>query len=255
MLAGAVFLSAAVGPRARARRDRRTPKGCRLGGASAHKGHVSCGRRGGRTLSRRRRLDWHACSSSRTGVWRALGMMLAVPGLSDEVRRRAAQEQCCFVLLVPRPYWDPETEEAALTLELAIPLLEEAAGGHVEGRIGDSDPLVAVRETLEREPFDEASGSRRSHSGDGAPARSRSPVVAPAGPVAFGRSAANSRSPLPGRAAGASRDRSVTPGMRTDARSRLVGGREVSPALLSNLARPTSEGGGRAVDCGQGLPD
>jgi hypothetical protein len=67
----------------------------------------------------------------------------------------AAQERCWFVLLVPRPYWDPETEEAALTLELAIPLLEEAAGGHVEGLSGDSDPLVAVRETLEREPFDE----------------------------------------------------------------------------------------------------
>ena len=77
------------------------------------------------------------------------------PRLLDEVRSRAAQERCRFVLLVPRPYWDPETEEAALTLELAIPLLEEAARGHVEGLIGDSDPLVAVRETLKREPFDE----------------------------------------------------------------------------------------------------
>jgi hypothetical protein len=77
------------------------------------------------------------------------------PGLLDEVRGRAGQQQCRFVLLVPRPYWDPETEEAALALELAIPLLEEAAGGHVEGVIGDTDPLVAVRETLEREPFDE----------------------------------------------------------------------------------------------------
>jgi hypothetical protein len=52
-------------------------------------------------------------------------------------------------------YWDPETEEAAVTLELAIPLLEDATGGQVEGRIGDTDPLVAVREALEREPFDE----------------------------------------------------------------------------------------------------
>ena len=34
------------------------------------KGHMSCGTRDGRTLSRRRRLDRHACSSSRTGVWR-----------------------------------------------------------------------------------------------------------------------------------------------------------------------------------------
>jgi hypothetical protein len=77
------------------------------------------------------------------------------PGLLHEVRSRANQEPCRFVLLVPRPYWDPETEEAALTLELAIPLLEEAAGGRVEGLIGDADPLVAARETLEREPFDE----------------------------------------------------------------------------------------------------
>jgi hypothetical protein len=30
------------------------------------------------------------------------------------------------------------------TLELAIPLPEEAAGGQVEGVIGDTDPLVAL---------------------------------------------------------------------------------------------------------------
>jgi hypothetical protein len=81
--------------------------------------------------------------------------MAGTPGLLDEVRRRAAQERCGFTLLVPRPYWEPETEEAALTLELAIPLLEEATGRHVDGLIGDTDPAVAVRETLEREPFDE----------------------------------------------------------------------------------------------------
>jgi hypothetical protein len=49
----------------------------------------------------------------------------------------------------------PRDGGAALTLELAIPLLEEATGGQVEGVIGDPDPLVAVRGTLEREPFDE----------------------------------------------------------------------------------------------------
>lgn len=35
-----------------------------------------------------------------------------------------------------------------MTLELAIPLLEEASGGHVDGIIGDCDPVVAVRQTL-----------------------------------------------------------------------------------------------------------
>jgi hypothetical protein len=83
------------------------------------------------------------------------------PGLLDEVRRRAAQERCRFVLLVSRPYWAPETEEAGLTLDLAIPLLEEATGGPVEGLLGDTDPLVAVHETLEREPFDEVIVSTR----------------------------------------------------------------------------------------------
>ena len=50
---------------------------------------------------------------------------------------------------------DPETDEASITLELAIPLLEEAAGGRVEGVIGDNDPFVAVTAMLDRERFDE----------------------------------------------------------------------------------------------------
>ena len=41
------------------------------------------------------------------------------------------------------------------TLELAIPLLEEAAGGHVHGIIGDTDPFVAVRETVTKIGIDE----------------------------------------------------------------------------------------------------
>jgi hypothetical protein len=56
---------------------------------------------------------------------------------------------------VPRPYWDPDTEEAAVTLELAIPLLEEAAGSHVDGIIGDTDPFVAVRNAVTRIGVDE----------------------------------------------------------------------------------------------------
>jgi hypothetical protein len=79
----------------------------------------------------------------------------ATPGLIEEVRARAARASAAFTLLVPRPYWDPDTEEAALILELAIPLLEDAAGGHVEALIGDADPAVAVRELFERERFDE----------------------------------------------------------------------------------------------------
>ncbi|HEY7075284.1 MAG TPA: hypothetical protein VH418_07935 [Solirubrobacteraceae bacterium] len=79
----------------------------------------------------------------------------ATPRLLDEVRRRAGAGGCEFALLVPRPYWDPDTEESAITLELAIPLLEEAAGGHVEGLIGPTDPFVAVQEALAAAAYDE----------------------------------------------------------------------------------------------------
>jgi hypothetical protein len=80
----------------------------------------------------------------------------ATPALLEAVRKRAAHGPARFTLLVPRPYWDPDTEEAALTLELALPLLDEAAGDRVEGLVGDPDPFVAIQHALTREPFDEA---------------------------------------------------------------------------------------------------
>jgi hypothetical protein len=79
----------------------------------------------------------------------------ATPGLLQEVRRRAAERATRFTLLVPRPFWDPDTEESAITLELAIPLLEEAARGRVEGLIGDLDPVRAVESALADASYDE----------------------------------------------------------------------------------------------------
>jgi hypothetical protein len=79
----------------------------------------------------------------------------ATPKLLDAVAERAARGPCRFTLLVPRPYWDPDTEEAAATLELAIPLLDAAAGSHVQGIVGATDPYEAVRATLERDRYDE----------------------------------------------------------------------------------------------------
>jgi len=73
----------------------------------------------------------------------------------DAVRARTQRSPCSFTLLVPRPYWDPDTEEAALTLELSIPLLEETAGDHVEGIVGDCDPFEAAKAALARGSFDE----------------------------------------------------------------------------------------------------
>ncbi|MHB8690408.1 MAG: hypothetical protein ACYDHH_04115 [Solirubrobacteraceae bacterium] len=79
----------------------------------------------------------------------------ATPLLLNAARARAGRSSCSFTLLVPRPYWDPDTDEAAATLELAIPLLEEATGGHVDGVIGDADPFVAVREAVTSIGIDE----------------------------------------------------------------------------------------------------
>jgi hypothetical protein len=79
----------------------------------------------------------------------------ATPALLAEVGRRVAAGPCRFTLLVPRPYWDADTEEAAITLELAIPLLEEAAGDRVEGLVGDEDPFLAVTSALEAGAYDE----------------------------------------------------------------------------------------------------
>ena len=79
----------------------------------------------------------------------------ATPALLEQVRTRAAAGPCRFTLLVPRPLLDADTDEASITLELAIPLLEEAAGGRVDGLLGESDPFHAVTGALAGGRFDE----------------------------------------------------------------------------------------------------
>ena len=79
----------------------------------------------------------------------------ATPLLLQRVLERAGRGTCAFTLLVPRPYWDPDTDEAAAVLELALSLLEEAAGGPVQAMVGPPDPFEAVREALAGEGFDE----------------------------------------------------------------------------------------------------
>lgn len=71
------------------------------------------------------------------------------------MRRRAKAGRCRITLLVPKPYWDPDTEEAELVVELAVPLLEEAAGQRVDAVIGNSDPVEAVRDLLASTVIDE----------------------------------------------------------------------------------------------------
>ena len=86
------------------------------------------------------------------------------PPLLNAVRERAARGDVTFTLLVPKSVHgldrvaDPEDvagDEADAVLELALPLLEEAAGAPVEGLIGDASPLTAIEDAVNERGFDE----------------------------------------------------------------------------------------------------
>jgi hypothetical protein len=76
----------------------------------------------------------------------------ATPLLLGEVRRRA-EEGCRFDLLIPDV---ADRSEAEPTLELALPLLQEASGGKpVEGLVDGPEPLEAVRRAVAARHYDE----------------------------------------------------------------------------------------------------
>jgi len=89
----------------------------------------------------------------------------ATPALLDAVRERASRGPCTFTLLVPNPAHglhsvvDPEDQsqsEAETVIELALPLIEEAAGGApVDSMIGVPFPLDAVQDAVNVHGFDE----------------------------------------------------------------------------------------------------
>jgi hypothetical protein len=88
----------------------------------------------------------------------------ATPALIEAVRERAGRGPATFTLLVPNAAHglhklvDPEDQaraEAEQTLELALPLLEAAAGGPVEGMIGVPEPLAAIQDAVNIHGFDE----------------------------------------------------------------------------------------------------
>jgi hypothetical protein len=88
----------------------------------------------------------------------------ATPTLIEAVRERAARGPATFTLLVPNPahglhrVMDPEDQgpnEGEQILELAIPLLEQAAGAPVQGMVGVASALDAVQDALNLHGFDE----------------------------------------------------------------------------------------------------
>lgn len=106
-------------------------------------------------VPRDNRHGFDMVSEARTRVLVVAHRTAATPLLINAVRARARRSDCVLTLLVPRSYWDPDTDEASITLELAIPLLEEAVGGRVDGMIGDSDPFIAVRNAVTELSIDE----------------------------------------------------------------------------------------------------
>ena len=88
----------------------------------------------------------------------------ATPALIEAVRQRAQEGPAAFTLLVPNPAHglhrvvDPEDadrSEAEQVLALALPLLEEAARGGVEGMVGDANPMNAIHDAVNLRGFDE----------------------------------------------------------------------------------------------------
>ena len=88
----------------------------------------------------------------------------ATPALAKAVAERAAASPAVFTLLVPNTAHgldrmvnpeDADRAAAGAVLELALPLLEEAAGGHIDGVIGDHNPMDAIQDAINMRGFDE----------------------------------------------------------------------------------------------------
>jgi hypothetical protein len=86
------------------------------------------------------------------------------PELVEAVARRANEGACTFTLLVPArarglrrvtDARDPGISDAEERLELAIPVLSEAAGAAIIGVVGIPEPLAAVQDALNVLGFDE----------------------------------------------------------------------------------------------------
>ena len=91
-------------------------------------------------------------SSPPTRILVVANRTVSTPRLLKEVERRARGGPCTFTLLIPDA---PNRKAADWTLEVAIPLLERAARGKVEGLVGGPDPFNAVQRTVAEGDFDE----------------------------------------------------------------------------------------------------
>ena len=76
----------------------------------------------------------------------------ATPKLLDRVKEKARARPSTFTLLIPD---SPKGEHTDWTMELALPLLERAASGPVDGLTGEDDPFEAIRRAVADGDYDE----------------------------------------------------------------------------------------------------
>jgi hypothetical protein len=76
----------------------------------------------------------------------------ATPTLLDEVRGRVTQCPHSFALLIPDA---GSRSESDWTMDRAVPMLERAARGKVEGLVGGSQALESVKAAVEEGAYDE----------------------------------------------------------------------------------------------------
>ena len=72
--------------------------------------------------------------------------------LLEEVSRRRKSGPCEFALLIPDV---TDRKKADWTLETALPMLQRAAGGEVEGLVGGADAFESVQRAVRDGDFDE----------------------------------------------------------------------------------------------------
>ena len=72
--------------------------------------------------------------------------------LLEEMSRRRKSGPCEFALLIPDV---TDRKKADWTLENAVPMLQRAAGGPVEGLVGGADPFTSVQNAVRDGNFDE----------------------------------------------------------------------------------------------------